>query len=241
MGIFDLFGGKGSTLKKHAARVADKRAQAPDRWESIQALSAMKSAEAVEALVVRFSYTCDPTITDAEEKDAAFDAIVNVGEAARAPAKMFLRRSDTIAWPLRILTELLPDDEVTSELLDVLGTMGTEYERDPERKLQLLTALEERRDTRIAKSAARFLDDVNDTARFSAVGAIFAQDNADEVRKELIAALCQEESNRVQMRILDGFSARNWDLGEARTSLKVLPTGYTVDSKGIPRGPKKTA
>ena len=84
MGLFDFFkGGAGSkgtastsTLRKHAARVANKRAQAPDRWDSIQALAQMGTPEAIEALLVRFSFQTDPSITDQEEKDAAFEAAI---------------------------------------------------------------------------------------------------------------------------------------------------------------------
>ena len=63
----------------------NRRAQAVDRWEAIQALARMQTPEAVEALLPRFTFYVDPSITDQEEKDAAFEGIVATGEAAVAP------------------------------------------------------------------------------------------------------------------------------------------------------------
>jgi HEAT repeat protein len=246
MGLFDfLKGGKGersgskgeptsSALRKHAARVANKRAQAPDRWDSIQALAQMGTPEAIEALLARFSFQTDPSITDQEEKDAAFEAVVETGATAVEPVKHFLRTAETIAWPLRMLDRLLEPEEVLTELLGSLAVMHLEYERDPERKLSLLSTLEERRDPRVIEAAARFLEDVNETARFYAAGAIYAQENADAVRPLLLAALAKEDSVRTRARILEGFAARGWDVGEHREKLsKQLPPGFSLDAKGI--------
>ena len=87
MGLFDIFGGKSpeKALQKAAKHAANKRAQAVDRWEAIQELSRMGTSEAVEALLPRFTFYTDPSITDAEEKDAAFNGVVGAGEAAVAP------------------------------------------------------------------------------------------------------------------------------------------------------------
>ena len=83
MGLLDIFSrNRGGPLAKHAGRVANKRAQANDRWDSIVSLSEMGTAEAVSALMVRFTYRIDPSITDQEEKDAVFQGIVAAGEAA---------------------------------------------------------------------------------------------------------------------------------------------------------------
>src|SRR5690606_26814730 len=67
MGLFDIFGDREQrAIKKHAGRVANKRSQSPERWESIQALGQMKSREAVEALLVRFNFRIEPSISDQE-------------------------------------------------------------------------------------------------------------------------------------------------------------------------------
>lgn len=241
MGFFDLFkggSGGGGALKKHAARVANKRAQAPDRWESIQALAQIGTPEAIDALLVRFSYLSDPSITDQEEKDAAYEAVIEAGEVAIEPVKRFMRATDAVSWAVRMLDTLLPPGESTAEIISVLGTMDLEYERDPERKLTLLSMLEERRDPRIVGAVSRFLGDVNESARFHACAAIYTQENAADARAELLAALVAEDSVRSRARILAGFAERGWDVGEHAEKLKKqLPTGFGLDAKGVVKAP----
>lgn len=234
MGFLDLFGkSKSSPVQKHAERARNKRAQAPDRWDSIQALASMGTSEAVEALLPRFTFYVDPSITDQEEKEAAFDGVVRAGEAAVEPVTRFLERTGSVRWPLKMLDALVSPEEVITRLLDVLQGMDTEYERDPQRKIQILATLEERRDPRIVEAATRFLDDANETARFHAVGAILAQEEADAAREALLECFEQEESLRVRVRIVDGFVQREWSVGRYSDGLQSrLPKGYSVDKQG---------
>ena len=239
MGLLDIFRRKSgaSALSKHAARVANKRAQAADRWESIHALGELKSPEAVAALLERFTYRVDPSITDQEEKEAALQGIVAAGEAAIEPVRASLREADAIAWPLKILARLVPEATITDDLLALLASMDTEYERDPQRKIQVLIELEDRRDPRIAEAVTRFLDDVNETVRFHAVGALVRQEQAgDEARVRLSRLFLEDESMRVRARIADGFIERGWGLAGERTALLArMPSGYSLDKGEKPR------
>ncbi len=238
MALFGLLGKKseGSQLKKLIERATNRRAQAVDRWEAIQALTRVGSAEAVEGLMPRFTFYVDPSITDQEEKDAAFEGIVAAGPIAIAPVVAFLRKADSISWPLKILDRVAGSSVVIEKLLQMLAEMDTEYERDPQRKVQILVVLEERPDSRTAQAVARFLEDANETVRFQAVGALLAQADAAEHRAALLECFCSEESVRVRNRILDGFSAAGWDVGEMGDRVKPrLPAGYTLDRQGVPR------
>jgi len=253
VGLFDFFSGKkgnDAALKKHAARVADKRAQAPDRWDSIQALGKLisesrKSNEAdapetarraVEGLLPRFGFYVDPSITDQDEKEEVSRCVVDAGESAIDPVIALLRRSESLGWGLKLLERLVPGDRVVGELLELLGAMDTEYERDPTRKQQVLQTLEDRRDPRIVDGVKRFLEDVNETARFHAIGAVFEQENAEAAREELTKALAREDSVRARARILEGFAERRWAVGSERAAIeKALPAGFTLDKDGVPK------
>jgi hypothetical protein len=93
VGIFDLFRKTPKNTTTSAASapavdkkiagpakvVADKRAQTYDRIEAIQALVDMKSPDAAAALLRRFTFTIDPSITDADEKEVAFRGIIERG------------------------------------------------------------------------------------------------------------------------------------------------------------------
>jgi len=236
MGLLDFFGRKSGNraLEKHAKRTADKRAQAPDRWGSIQALAEMKTADAVEALLQRFTFRVDPSITDQEEKELAFQGILTAGELAVPPVRAYLKEADAIAWPVRILDELEGEGAVVEALLGVLDEMGTEYERDPQRKIDVLAQLEARQDPRIIEAVTPFLEDVNETVRFHAAGAILAQEDAEASRGRLIELLATDEGTRVRASVLDAFIERGWDLGDRAKDVQPnLPPGYVLDGSAI--------
>jgi hypothetical protein len=242
MGFLGLFGSKKSALEKHSERVANKRAQAPDRWEAIQGLGKIacegpeeERSKAVDALLERFTFYADPTITDGDEKDEAFRWILEAGADAALPAiRRAMRRHESLSWPLKCLEALTSDEDATSEMLELLSAMGTEYQRDPQRKLQLLGTLEQRRHPTIAAAVSGFFEDVNETARFHAAGAALAQEDITGVHGALIAMLRSEESVRVKTRVLEGFSARKLSLGSEKDR-PALSEGWSVDSSGVPR------
>lgn len=237
MGLFDIFGDRESkAIKKHAARVANKRSQSPERWESILALGQMKTREAVEALLVRFTFRIEPSISDQEEKEKVLEGVVAAGENAVEPVLDMLKKSESIAWPLRILTKLLPEERVTTELLSLLEGMDVEYERDPQKKREILGELENRVDPRIAEAVLRFTEDVNEACRFHAYGALIAQGGIEERAQVLSDGLRREESMRVRARILDALAKAGVKLaGEAPSG--GLPVGYSIDRDGTIRTP----
>jgi hypothetical protein len=238
MGLFDIFGDREKkAIKKHAARVANKRSQSPERWDSIKALGQMRTREAVEALLVRFSFRIDPSISDQEEKDLVLDGVVAAGEAAVEPVMALMKSAESIAWPLRILAKLLPEERVTTELLSLLVAMDTEYERDPQKKREVLGELENRVDPRIADAVTRFTEDVNEACRFHAYGALIAQGEVAS-RVELLAdGVRREESMRVRARILDSLAKAELKLpGEPPKG--GLPVGYSIAKDGTIKTPR---
>ncbi|MCB9591304.1 MAG: hypothetical protein H6719_01120 [Sandaracinaceae bacterium] len=241
MGLLDFLKRK-SPLERHAERVANKRTQNPDRWESIQTLGKMATTEpsggkpdereaAVAALLERFTFYCDPTITDGEEKDEAYRWVCEAGELAVGPVKAALRQQESLSWGMKCLEQLLPPDRFVEELVALLGTMSVEYERDPQRKLQLLSTLEEKRGPAIVGAVTPFFTAINEEARFHAYGAALVQDNAEDARAELLEALLEEDSIRVQIRVLTMLGELGWEVPE---NLE-MPEGWFRDKKGMAR------
>jgi HEAT repeat protein len=240
MGLFDRFKGgtkperqasKSSPATKWADRV-EKRAQNYDRQEAIQALADMGTADAVEVLLKRFTFHMDPSITDQEEKDAAFRGVLKAGRQAVEPVRAFAAKAESLAWPMKIMHELLDENEYVDELLRWLSRWDTEYAKFVDPKVQILTALEEYRSPQIREQAERFLEDVNEPARFHAAAALLAQDDPAAVAA-LSDMLLDEESVRVRMKVVEGLAARRWAIAEAdRDKLRnVLPAGYGLDAQ----------
>ena len=248
MGLFDLFtgggkkaqendGAKGSAAAaaaKWAEKAGDKRAQNYDRQEALAELAEMGTAEAAAALLKRFTFNLDPSITDQEEKDGAYQGVLAAGQSAVAPIRAFSVKAESLAWPIKILKELLSPDAYVEELLLWLDRWDTEYAKFIDPKLQILAALEEFKHPSILPKVEPFLEDVNGDARFLAAGTVLAQESESSV-PALLGALEQEESLRVKNRILDGFIARGWAVPEdlRGSTRKALPPEYNIDARGV--------
>jgi HEAT repeat protein len=242
MGLFDLFKGNPKADSKPrpkanpAAKWVDrleKRAQNYDRQEAIQALSELATAEAVEVLLKRFTFHMDPSITDQEEKDAAFRGILRAGRDAVDPVRGFAAKAESLAWPMKIVKAIVDEAEYVEELLRWLSKWDTEYAKFVDPKVQILAELEEHRHPRIREEVERFLEDVNEPARFHAAATLVAQDDAAAV-PALAKLLLDEESVRVRTKVAEGLAMRAWPVAEAdRTGVRNgLPSAYSIDGAG---------
>ena len=187
----------------------DERAQNYDRQEAIQALADLGTAEAVEVLLKRFTFHMDPSITDQEEKEAAFRGILRAGKAAVPPVRAFAGKAESLAWPMKILKELVDEPEYVEELLQWLSRWDTEYAKFVDPKVQILVELEEHKDPRILEATKDFLLDVNETSRYHAVGCALEQHDEAAIPL-LVDMFIDEESLRIRNRVCEGFVQRGW-------------------------------
>lgn len=219
------------------ARVAtDKRAQTYDRMEAIQSLVAMKTPEAASALMKRFSFSIDPSITDQDEKEVCFQAIVIAGKDVLPAVREFCERADALTWPIKILREILDDAEYENELLDVLARFDTEYTRSVDAKVHTLVALAEVVSEEVRESVEAFLEDVNETVRFHAAEAVFAQ-NDPKCLPAIVKMLASEESVRIKNKVAEALAQRHWPVpSELREPLRRAlgdSDGYGIGPDGI--------
>lgn len=236
MGIFDFFS-KGRDERPKAARdiarlerlVSNKLSQNYDRQEAIDELSKIADAASAAALLKRFDWVLDPSITDQEEKASALAGIVAAGEAALDPLRRYCKKAESLTWPLKVLVEIVPAERVPEEMLALLDQFDTEYTRNPEPKVQLLQALEAYPSEEVRVAIEPFLADASETVRFNAANAVFAVNDPQSV-PALVAALDGEESLRVKNRIASGLAERAFVIPEElRAACKQnLPQGYAL-------------
>ncbi len=277
MGLFDFFkrdseivplGEDGQPLDRKMVKlrrtVADKRAQTYDRNEAMDQLVAMGNPNAVAALLRRFDLQVDPSITDQEEKQRAFDCIVRIGHGdvgirladAGKPAKevddtplnaeekaqlgaaavksteTYCERAESLSWPLKVLRDLLDDEAFQASLLTLLSKFDTEYSRNVEPKINLLTTLENFQNETVREQVEPYLDDVNETVRFHAVQTVFRQKNEASLALFLDMAE-REESVRVKNKIAAGLVEHKWTVPAAihgRWSDTLRDTKYVLKS-----------
>jgi len=260
----DKLNQKGAQVRREVARWADtatnKRAQNHDRQEAIAALCDLAQpaenaaelestekgraqleeheatrVEAAGVLLRRFNFVIDPTITDAEEKQMAFEGVQSVGKGILEPLRAYAAKADSLSWAIKVLKNALGDDEeaIVAELVDWLSKWDTDYAKFIDPKVQLLVELEEHKDARIREVVTPFLLDVNETARFHAVGATLAQDDAEAI-PALVDMFVDEESLRVRTRVCDGFAQRGWAVPEDKRAemRKSLPSEFSIDGEG---------
>jgi hypothetical protein len=248
MGLFDFLKSKpksassmpppAASIDKNVARLArtvgDRLSQTYDRRDAIKALHDMKSADGVAALLRRFTFYVEPSTDDQEEKDAAYDAVIDAGEAAVKPIKEFCKKAESVTWPLKMLRELLPEEDYFKAVVELLGEHETDYTRNVEPKVQLLGALESHAAPEAFEVVSYFLEDVSEPVRFQAVVVLLSM-NDEKAVEPLVARAVDEESVRIRNKIADGFASRGWLVPDAQRSAfagAVGAEGYRVSADG---------
>jgi HEAT repeats len=245
MGLFDLFSKKTSgdskpkevsprELGRLTRLVSNKMSQNYERQEAIEQLSHMANGQGAAALLRRFDFSMEPSIVDQDEKEAAVHGIVAAGHAALDPIHAYCARAESLTWPLKVLRQIVPSEQMVTELLTLLDLFDTEYMRNPEPKIQLISMLGEYRTPEVREAVEPFLVDVNESVRFHAAGTIFAMADPDAI-EPLVEALAQEESLRVKNRVARGLEQAGWPLPAALTERceGALPPGYGVKNGKI--------
>lgn len=241
MGIFDFLSKNKSdqpprTSAKEVARLervlSNKLSQNFDRQEAITELSRMGTASAAAALLKRFDWVLDPSITDQEEKESCMRGIVSVGEDALEPIREYCEKAQSLTWPLKVLRAIVTDEaQAAKELLTILERFDTEYVRNAEPKVQIVQALEAYPTEAVRVAVEPFLADMSEPVRFTAVTTLFTVNDAASA-PALLEALGNEESRRVQNRIAQGLAERGWAVPSELSSstTQALPPGFTVAS-----------
>jgi len=235
MGLLDLFS-KEKSRERNAARAINKYAQSPDRLKALQTLLADGSPEALYAVMRRFGMMYDKTIDDEQEKDYVFESLVEKGGVVLETLKKYLLSAESVSWPLRVLDKVVATkDEVVTVLAEVMKRHEPGYERDPTKKIQLLTHLGGIKNPRVPGLVVPYLADMDAGVRYAAAEALLKQEDEAAVSGPLLNLFVsdQEESLRLRIRIADGFAELGWPLGDKRAEVeKRLPEAFTVEARG---------
>jgi len=234
MGLLELIG-FGPKLQRLQKKMMEKFDPPENRQGAIEELGEMRSEEAVSALLMRYTFRVDPGITDDDEKARVMALIVQTGQTALPAVKKFIMGRDEISWPLRALSDLLPEAEVVKFLVAVAHKVGTEYSRVPEKKVLLLHALMTHKAPEITPAVLPFLDDMDDEVQIAAAEVITRQQDPAGREPLIQHFLKAHESSNARVReALAGLLADSpWDVkGYTPKVEAALPPAYKLDSKG---------
>jgi len=237
MGFLDRFSKDGRDQRareKNAARAVNKYMQSPDRMKALQALRDDGSDDALYALMKRFGMMYDKTIEDEQEKEWVFELLVEKGAAVLPALKRYMASADSISWPLRLLDKVVDGKEGRIDVVAaVLEKHEPGYERDPTKKIQLLTHLGGLKHERVSPLVVPYFEDMDEGVRFAAVEALLKQADETVARTPLIDQIVKEESLRLRLRIADGFAELGWPIAERRAEVeKVLPDTFQIEARG---------
>ena len=190
------------------------------------------NATAFRGMIARFGVNAEPSIDDEKEKDWVCEALIEIGQPALEHLKRALRSAESVNWVQRVYRNIVTLDEYKMELLDVLSDFDTEYERNPDRKIQTIMALSDIKGQDVAEALLRFLDDVDETVRFQTVVALSKQEN-ELAREQMLKTMCEDESIRVRNEAVESFAILGWSTqGYKKKINDILPSGYKHDKSG---------
>ncbi len=221
MGLFDLFASRDererNALRRLAQKVTQKYGPPENRQKVIQQLAQMGTPAAMKVLCLRFTVRADVGLHDDDEKEEARRILVEAGAASIAPVKEFLQEQESgVAWGLRILSALAPPDEVLATVVQLLVKLGREYTRDPEKKLVLLSWLNEHPDLLATATAGQpggveaallpLLEDFVDDVRIGAARVLARLPASEAAREALLQLLVRDADNaRVRGEVLQAL------------------------------------
>ena len=243
MGLLDMLGIGGSKDERETRAAAKLRKKATEKYGppenrqgAIEELGEMRTPRAIEALLMRYTVRVEPGITDDEEKQRVLALVNQAGAAIAVPVlKKFILGRDEISWPLKGLSDLLPESELVAFLVEALRKVAGEYSRVPEKKVLLLHALAQHQSPDAIPAAVPFLDDMDDEVQIAAAQAMALQKD-ERAREPLIQQFLRAHEGknaRVREALAGLLADSQFDVkGYTPKVEAALPPGYKLDSKG---------
>ena len=138
-------------------------------------------------------------------------------------------------WAVRLLSEILPENEVVDVCIEVLNKIGPDYTRDPEKKLVLIQTLTRKSGEKIPAALVPFLQDPSDEVRIETAFALAKhKDEASSALPLVKALIDSSDRNRVASNIADALAETGFVVPEAEreAASKALPAGYFISENG---------
>jgi len=241
MGLLkSIFGGDGAPSERQIRRALKQATQVhgdpTTRVAAMERLAAWKTPGAVAALLRRFTVQVPQASMDQEEKQYTVRLIVQNGRGAVEPILHYLRTEPEVTYPVQALREILPAEEFTSVIQEILDGMIQSYTRWPEAKVVLIEHLPDESFGRLQETVTRFLNDDDDDVCIAAID--YLARNGDEAVREgmLTLFLSADARPRVRGRILGHFCERDWPVKGFRKRVEeVISEPYYLTSKGTVR------
>jgi len=219
-------------LEKNSALVKNAKAIREERYAAIEFLCGLDSPEqAIPGLLHRFDFSLEHGINDTKEKEMSMDGILKHGSAALPFVTEHLKKSDRIAWPLKILYKIGTEDQIVATLQNALNFSDVSFDRSAvDKNYDIICYLREHQLGSYIDKLGHFLQDHDERVRFATVEALIEQKDASiPARLEGFLADDSAENRRIRKSVLDAFLTHGWTLKNPQ----VFPNGQVIDGISI--------
>ncbi len=231
------------SLKRRIRKAHNRFTPAEERLAALQGLSEDGSRPAIEALIKRFGFYVEPLTTDEREKEYVYDVLIGLGPSIIPQLIDSIRTSDSLHWQLRLYHEIASEKDVLQTLIGIIEGYDTEYEKNPQRKIQIIASLGDWRTAHVAKVLLRFLEDVDEEVRYQTVQSLMRQD-PEIVRDRLMDVALSDESNRIRDYVVEGLIEQEISIkgfSRRKEFEDLLGTDLMIDKQGhIKRRPPRS-
>ncbi|MBN2431306.1 MAG: HEAT repeat domain-containing protein [Acidobacteria bacterium] len=222
-------------IERLTRRLCERYSQSGERLAAAEELAAHDTPAAIYGLLQRFNVQTPQIIEDEEEKKFVYDRIRATGEAAIGPLLRHINERENLAFPLRLLKEIAGAERTRDILLEILSDFTPEYDRVPEKKIDIIQALGEYKDPQIIQVLLPFLNDPQDDVVLAAIDTLAGHpESEDEIRVAFIELLLDEEEKpRVKRHVLEILKDLRWRVAGYRKRVEeVITDPYYLDKKG---------
>ncbi len=219
MGLFKKFDDykasrKRSQIEKAAKTITNAKAIKEDRFAALEyfAEEVDDPEIAVKGLLPRFEYSLEHGIADTREKELATKGILRHGKAALPILTQWIRSTNKIAWPIKILKEIGTAEEVVESLKSALNFTDVSFDQAAvDKNYDILCYLRDHKLSNFIGELKHFLNDPDERVRFSCVEVLIEQE-ADSIPPLLERFLSDTsaENTRLRQSVLNAFIRNHW-------------------------------
>jgi HEAT repeat protein len=224
-----------SQVDKLTKKITETAGEDGPRIEAAQKLADLGTPEATLALLKRFTISSKVISQDIEEKYIVVRMLVEKGRDAVDPILKFIRTHHQVEWPVRALTEILPQEEWVPQLMQVLENVAQNPFTSPEHRAGLIKAMHGHITPEIATVLRKSLEDDDDDVAIAAMQAI--AELGEDVREPLLELFVHADDRpRIRIAVAELCADREWPVKGYRPSIEAaLPNEFHLTAKGFIR------
>ncbi len=186
----------GDTLKK----IVTTKEQ---RLEALEALNDAPGEFAVPQLMKRFEIIIDHGMQDRSEKEKVMEILLRHGDISKPYVRAAVQTSKRVSWPIKVAEKLFSHEEYLVLLLECINPSFVSFDETvQERNAELLLALKETPDARVAPRVAPLLKIRDESVRIAALECLESQGAQHEEARAAIKDLATEIAGTENARFL---------------------------------------